>query len=134
MTKTFDLEIITPMKTVFKGLVKNITAMGTQGSFGILVDHAPFITELQTSILTIKDEKDSTVSFAIEGGFFEMVANKAIVLADSCVTKEEIDIVKVQEEKRSAEEALSKEEARGQKEHVMAKLKRAETWLSLANK
>ncbi len=57
MTKTFDLEIITPMKTVFKGLVKNITAMGTQGSFGILIDHAPFITELQTSILTIKDDE-----------------------------------------------------------------------------
>ncbi|MBM4053694.1 MAG: ATP synthase F1 subunit epsilon [Planctomycetes bacterium] len=134
MTKVFDLEIVTPQKTVYKGMVKSVTAMGTQGSFGILVDHAPFITELQTSILTIQDEKNATMHFALDKGFFEVVTNKVIVLTDMCVTKEEVNVAKMQEDKKSAEQALGKECTPEEKERAMAVLKRADTWLSLANK
>lgn len=134
MTKTFDLEIVTPLKTVFKGLVKSVTAMGTQGSFGVLVDHAPFITELQTGILTIEDDKNATLNFALDGGFFEVVANKVIILTDMCVTREEVNIAEMQEEKKSAEQALSKECTREEKERALAALKRADTWLSLARR
>ena len=42
MAKTFNFEIITPVRVVYNGVVQGITADGTEeGSFGVLADHAP---------------------------------------------------------------------------------------------
>jgi len=134
MAKEFDVEIITPERMVFQGKVQSVTAVGKQGAFGILVDHAPFITELQTSILSITEENDKTTDFALDGGFLEVVANKAVVLTDRCVTRDEVNVEQTEAEKKAAEDILVKETTSEERESAKASLKRSEIWLSLAGR
>lgn len=133
MAKTFTFEIITPGKVVYSDSVQSVIADGTEGSFGVLADHAPLITEVQTSILTVTDGNNKTVRFAIDGGFLEVVANNVIVLTDTCLKEGEVDIEKARAEKDAAEKALTKVGNAEEKERAQAALKRADTWLKLAN-
>ena len=85
MAKTFNFEIITPVRVVYNGVVQGISADGTEGSFGVLADHAPLITELKTGIIMAEDPSGKTMHFAVEGGFLEVVANNVVVLTDTCI-------------------------------------------------
>lgn len=134
MAKTFKLEIITPEKVVYTDMVQSISAEGTEGSFGVLADHAPLITELQTSILTVQDTSNKTIRFALDRGFLEVMANNVVVLTDACVKEGEVNIEKVRTEKDAAEKSLSGAVALEEKEKAQAIIRRANTWLKLANK
>ncbi|MBI2470882.1 MAG: ATP synthase F1 subunit epsilon [Planctomycetes bacterium] len=134
MAKTFTFEIITPEKVVYSDSVQSVVADGTEGSFGVLAGHAPLITAVQTGILTVTDANNKTVRFAIDGGFLEVMANNVIVLTDTCLKEGEVDIEKARSEKDSAEKAMLKVGSAGEKEKIQAALKRANTWLKLANK
>ena len=134
MAKTFKFEVITPEKVVYSDSVLGITADGTEGSFGVLADHAPFITEIQTSILTVNDGNNKTIRFALDGGFLEVFANNVVVLTDACVTEDEIDIEKARAEKDFAEKAIAKEGSLKEKAKAQGALKRANMWLRLVNK
>lgn len=134
MAKTFTFEINTPEKVVYSDSVQSVIADGTEGSFGVLADHAPLITEVQTSILTVTDVNNKTVRFAIDGGFLEVMANNVIVLTDTCLKEGEVDIEKARAEKDAAEKAILKVGSVGEKEKIQSALKRANAWLKLANK
>lgn len=88
MAKTFKLEIVTPEKVVYSNDVQGVVANGTEGSFGVLVDHAPLITELQSGTLTVTDENNKTIEFELNGGFFEVSSNNVIVLTERCTQED----------------------------------------------
>ena len=134
MAKTFKIEVITPEKVVYDDTVQSITAEGTEGSFGVLSDHADMIAELQTGILTISDVNNKTVRFALDGGFVEILSNNVIVLTDTCTKEGEVDVEKAMAEKASAEKALLKVGSDVEKEKAKVALKHATTLLKLANK
>ena len=133
MAKTFNFEIVTPVRVVYNGVVQGISADGTEGSFGVLADHAPLVTELKTGIIMAEDSSGKTMHFAVEGGFLEVVANNVVVLTDTCITESEVDIEKARAEKDAAEKALTKVGSAEEKKMAQAALKRADTWLKLAN-
>ncbi len=134
MAKTFKLEIVTPERVVYSDAVQSISADGTEGAFGVLADHAPLITELRTSILTVNDANNKAVRFALDGGFLEVIANNVIVLTDACVAEGEVNVEKTRSDKESAEKALSSGGSAEEKEKAQANLNRANTWLKLVNK
>lgn len=134
MAKTFTFEIITPERVVYSKAVQSISADGTEGSFGIFADHAPLISELKTGILTVHDANGKKVLFALDRGFLEVMANNVVVLTDACVMEGEVNGEKVRAEKDSAEKILSGGASAEEKEKAQATIRRANAWLSLANK
>ena len=134
MAKTFKLEVVTPERVVYNDTVQSISADGTEGAFGVLADHAPLITELRTSILTVNDANNKTVRFALDGGFLEVIANNVIVLTDACVAEGEVNVEKTRADKESAEKTLSSGGSAEEKEKAQVNLNRANTWLKLVNK
>lgn len=77
-----QLEIITPDKKLFSGEVKSVKLPGTDGSFGVLNNHAPIISSLKKGTVKVVDDKNTTQNFEIKGGVAEMLNNKMIVLAE----------------------------------------------------
>jgi F-type H+-transporting ATPase subunit epsilon len=75
------LEIITPEKKLFEGSIKSAVFPGTEGSFGILNDHAPLIGTLKSGKVEIIDDNNNKLDFEITGGVVEVLKNKVIVLA-----------------------------------------------------
>ena len=76
------LEIITPDKKLYEGTVKSAVFPGSEGSFGVLDNHAPMIATLKAGKVELTEENSKRVDFAIKGGVLEVLKNKVIVLAE----------------------------------------------------
>jgi F-type H+-transporting ATPase subunit epsilon len=82
VSTTFQLTIVTPSKTVFKGPVESVVAPGLEGYFGVLAHHAPLIAALGPGTLTVRAGRQET-TYEVHEGFMEVSDNKAIVLIES---------------------------------------------------
>ncbi len=103
------LEIVTPQGLVFSEEVDEVTASGSEGEFGILPGHVPFVTTLKIGILSSKVGND-TKFFFVNWGYAEAGADKVLILADSAELSEEIDIERARAAMKRAEERLKKAE------------------------
>ncbi len=75
------LEIISPEKQLFKGVIQYVQLPGTDGSFGVLDNHAPLIASLKKGTVKITSVTQQEQSFEINGGVVEVLNNQVIVLA-----------------------------------------------------
>jgi F-type H+-transporting ATPase subunit epsilon len=103
-----ELEIVSPVKSVYKGMVKSLTAPGVMGEFQVLYNHAAMVAALQIGIMKLVNERGEEISFSTSGGILEVKSNIISVLADTIETKEEIDAERARKsldrnEKRLAE-------------------------------
>jgi F-type H+-transporting ATPase subunit epsilon len=103
---SIKLDIVTPERVIFSGMVNAVNAPGIEGVLGILPRHCPLVTLLQPGVLTIRQADEETL-LAIGGGFMEVRPDRIIILADVADRDEEVDIHKAEEAKRQAEKALS---------------------------
>lgn len=85
MAYSFRLEIITPDDIYFSGDVISMLAPGVLGYFGVLVNHAPFVTPLRNGRVELRLANSEKKAFAIESGFFEVSYNQAKILVESVI-------------------------------------------------
>lgn len=76
------LEILTPEQKVFSDDVYGVQLPGIGGSFEVLEKHAPMVSALKAGNLKILKNKNSFINFQIQGGFVEVLNNKATVLVE----------------------------------------------------
>jgi F-type H+-transporting ATPase subunit epsilon len=76
------LEIITPDKKLFEGSVKSAIFPGSEGSFGILNNHAPMIATLKSGKVELVEDNNNKLTFDIKGGVVEVLKNNVILLAE----------------------------------------------------
>lgn len=76
------VEILTPDQTVFEGEAKSLSLPGTDGSLGILNNHAPLITTLTNGKVKLGLEDGNQKEFEVKGGTVEVLNNKVIILAE----------------------------------------------------
>jgi F-type H+-transporting ATPase subunit epsilon len=99
------LEIVTPQGLVFSDEVDEVTAAGSEGEFGVLPGHVPFVTTLKIGILTCKKGNESKYFF-VNWGYAEVGHDKVMILADSAERSEEIDLDRAIAARKRAEERL----------------------------
>ncbi|MGL5889648.1 MAG: ATP synthase F1 subunit epsilon [Bacteroidia bacterium] len=76
------LDIITPDKKLYSGEVKSVVLPGSEGSFGILNNHAAMISTLIKGRIKVTETNQSTQTFDINGGVVEVFHNTITVLAE----------------------------------------------------
>ena len=76
------LEILTPEKKIFSGSVYGVQLPGIDGLFEVLEKHAPLVSALSKGNLKILKDKSSFENYSIQGGFVEVLNNKATVLVE----------------------------------------------------
>ena len=80
------LDILTPEGSIYNGDVYGVQLPGATGSFEVLDKHAPLISALKNGALKIlKDNKNNVSQYNIQGGFVEVLNNKATVLVEGAV-------------------------------------------------
>ncbi|MDP4115868.1 MAG: ATP synthase F1 subunit epsilon [Bacteroidota bacterium] len=104
------LEIITPYKSMFSGIIKSITIPGTVGSFQILINHAPLISTFECDIIKIVLFNDDVIYYTTSGGTVEVLDNKVLVLADTIENVKDLDEVRAKRAKMRAQERLANRE------------------------
>ncbi|MGL4313652.1 MAG: ATP synthase F1 subunit epsilon [Sphingomonas sp.] len=76
-------ELVTPEKLVRSEEVYQVVVPGTEGDFGVLPGHAPFMSTIRDGALHIyKTEKSEPEVLPIKGGFAEVNAAGLTVLAE----------------------------------------------------
>lgn len=77
------LEIITPEKKLFAGETDLVKLPGTNGSFEVLMNHAPAISTLTEGKIKVKEPNGNIVFFEVQGGVVEIKSNNIVILVDS---------------------------------------------------
>ena len=75
----FKLEIISPLKILFKGEADRVILPASFGELGILKGHAPILVGLKKGRVRVRTAGDETV-FEIERGFAEADENGLTLL------------------------------------------------------
>ena len=80
-----QLDIITPEKILFSASAEMVVIPGTEGDFGVLPGHAPFISTIRPGIITIDTSDGEKRMIAIIGGIAEVVPDHCTVLAETAI-------------------------------------------------
>jgi F-type H+-transporting ATPase subunit epsilon len=100
-----QLEIVTPEKLAYQDEVDSVQLPGSEGELGVLPHHAPLVSNLGAGELRLRKGAEEE-SFAIVGGFLQVLPDKVVVMAETADMASEIDLEKAQEARRQAEQAL----------------------------
>lgn len=132
MPKNFKLSVVAPDRTVFEDEVASLIAPGVAGYLGIWADHEPSIIALKGGVVELMDKAGQREHVAIGGGFLEVSAGQAIILADDARMATEIDVADEQKNLEEARKALrgesseyTQEQAQQELDRAMARLKAA---------
>ncbi|MDI1280475.1 MAG: F-type H+-transporting ATPase subunit epsilon [Brevundimonas sp.] len=84
MAGKLQFSLVSPEREVFTGLVDQVDAAGVEGDFGVLPDHAPFMTALREGRVTVIDG-NTRRAFDVQGGFADVNAEGLTILAEHAV-------------------------------------------------
>ncbi|AJC50158.1 F0F1 ATP synthase subunit epsilon [Coxiella endosymbiont of Amblyomma americanum] len=91
MTKTMQLEIVSPKEAIFSGSIKKIIVTGSMGELGIYPGHCQLLTSLKPGQISITMENNKEEMFYISGGILEVQPKMATVLADTIFRANDLD-------------------------------------------
>lgn len=101
-----QLEVVTPSGAVVSEEVDIVTAPGVGGEFGVLANHAPFLSTIKTGTLSYKKDRVSKY-LMVTGGFTEVSNNKVTFLVESAEFGSDIDVDRAMRAKERAEKRLT---------------------------
>jgi F-type H+-transporting ATPase subunit epsilon len=81
MAGKLHFSLVSPERELFSGEVDQVDAPGSEGDFGVLADHAPFMTTLREGFVTVH-EGEQKRRFEVEGGFADVTPQGLTILAE----------------------------------------------------
>jgi F-type H+-transporting ATPase subunit epsilon len=136
MAEKINLEVVTPKGAIVSEKVDIVTAPGFAGEFGVLANHAPFLSTIKVGTLHYKKDGNE-MELMISGGFCEVSNNKITFLVESAERGHEIDVDRALQAKERAEKRLlqTKEQlAKIDRARAEAALQRALARLKIAQR
>ncbi len=106
MSDEITLEVVTPEKMVFSGKVEEVLIPGTEGEFGVLLGHEPFLTSVDIGELYFLAGGKKT-HYAVNTGYAEITGSKITVLIETAERADAIDKDRANKAKETATAGLS---------------------------
>jgi F-type H+-transporting ATPase subunit epsilon len=137
MAGNIRLQVVTPEKLVVDEDTQIVMAPGSDGEFGVLIGHTPFLTTLKNGPVRYEDENGQERVVFVSGGFAEALPDRVTVLAESAERRSDIDVARAQAAMERAQRRLAGEAVAGgetiDEVRARAALERAIHRLSVAN-
>ena len=86
----FELIVVTPEGQAFRDSVERVVLPGTEGYFGVLDGHEPFLTGLKIGEMEIT-QGDATLHAALSTGFADVTTDVVTVMVGTCEFAHDID-------------------------------------------
>lgn len=106
MANQIRLEVVTPTGAIVNEDVDIVNAPGYGGDFGVLANHAPFLSTIKIGTLTFEKDKKRE-NLMISGGFCEVSNNQITFLVESAERGAQIDVERAMKAKERAEKRLA---------------------------
>jgi F-type H+-transporting ATPase subunit epsilon len=81
MADKLHFSLVSPEREVFVGEVDQVDAPGSEGDFGVLAGHAPFMTALREGFVTVH-QGDRLHRYELQGGFADVSPAGLTILAE----------------------------------------------------
>ena len=81
MAGKLHFSLVAPEREVFSGEVDQVDAPGIEGDFGVLPNHAPFMTALREGAVTVHIGANRR-TFSVKGGFADVTPAGLTILAE----------------------------------------------------
>ena len=104
---SIHVDIVSAEGAIFSGEADFVVAPASQGDVGIAPRHAPLLTELRPGPVRVQNEGEDERLFYVTGGILEIQPNSVVVLADSALRPDQLDVNAAEEARKKAEEALA---------------------------
>jgi F-type H+-transporting ATPase subunit epsilon len=102
----FQVDIVSAESEIYSGLCHKLFVTGIEGELEIRHNHAPLLTILAPGQIWLTDSKGEQNGFVVLGGILEVQPKISIVLADSVIRAEDIDIEAAKQAKLEAEKSI----------------------------
>ena len=86
-----SLSVVTPEGQAFQGEAEAVVLPGSEGEFGVLPGHEPFLSVLQIGPMTIRKAGGENLHAAVSQGFAEVHDDQVSVMVGTCEFAHEID-------------------------------------------
>ena len=116
---TLNVRVISPDKTVWDSSAQEVILPSTTGQVGILSNHAPLLTALDTGVMRVRPEKE-WVPIALLGGFAEVDDNQVTILVNGAEMGDSIDKEAARLAFTEAEQQMAKAETGTRQEQIQA--------------
>jgi F-type H+-transporting ATPase subunit epsilon len=101
-----SLNVVTPEGQAFHGEAEAVVLPGSEGEFGVLPGHEPFLTALKIGGLTIRKPGGEVLHAAVSQGFAEVHDDQLSVMVGTCEFAHEIDRSRAEIARDRAEKQL----------------------------
>ncbi len=125
MADKLNFELVSPERLLLSEGADMVTVPGTEGEFGVLAEHAPFMTALRPGMIRVESDGAETHRIFIWGGFAEVNAQGLTVLAEEAQMMKDVDMDALAQRIKNLEEDVAdyddpekKEEARARLWHI----------------
>jgi F-type H+-transporting ATPase subunit epsilon len=119
---SFPFELVSPEKLLVSEEVQHVVVPGSEGEFGVMAHHAPFMTTLKAGVVKVyKTEGGEPEKLFVKGGFADVNAKGLTILADEATPLAEMGVERIDELIKDAEEDL--EDASTDDDMLMAELR-----------
>jgi F-type H+-transporting ATPase subunit epsilon len=127
-------ELVSPEKLLVSEDVDMVVVPGTEGYFGVLPGHAPFISSLRPGTIDVYEGKAIAERIFVAGGFAEVTNQRCTVLADEAIRLASLDRPALEAELVDLKTRLPalRDEAERGGESEKARMRGAEAALALA--
>ena len=98
MADKLHFSLVSPAREVFSGEVDHVIAPGTDGEFGVLVNHAPFMTTLKNGVVRVLEGETTKMRIFVRGGFADVTPEGLTILAEEARNLEDVSVADVQAE------------------------------------
>ena len=118
-----EFELVSPEKLLLSEPVEMVVVPGEEGDFGVLHQHAPFISAVRPGVIKVHNGGKVTEQIFVSGGFAEVTPARCTVLAERAVAVADIDRGAAEQQLRDAREDLADapdEHDRDQAERLVA--------------
>ncbi|OFX03082.1 MAG: ATP synthase F1 subunit epsilon [Alphaproteobacteria bacterium RIFCSPHIGHO2_12_FULL_63_12] len=110
MADKLHFNLVSPEKELFSGDVDMVEAPGVEGAFGVLPNHAPFMTVLLPGVVKVKTGGDEKRIF-VRGGFAEVTPLGLTILAEEAIPVADLSRDMIAERIKNAEQDLADADA-----------------------
>ncbi|VBB68752.1 ATP synthase epsilon chain [invertebrate metagenome] len=101
-----QFELVAPEKLLFSEQVEMVVVPGSEGDFGVLINHAPMIATIRPGVLAVYRNGQVVERIFVTGGFAEVTETTLTVLAEEALFVDSLERVAIERQLALAKKAF----------------------------